>query len=320
MAGILGPPHNDAIRPLIEQAIGLVGTLTPLAAEAGKRIKDAIQFVIAAFQSGQLLSLVESALQLGFAEGINTLVSGFRYAISFFWNLLTDGSMWGSLGMTLLGVAAGFGAALLDAFNTPIVYLQAGMEWVVASLMNGLLKIPGMSDLLGLDSVDSNWSSILAARKADGADLFGIKPKEMAAAAAEIIAGSAPALGASIAAAAQKAGEQGGSSLVDTGGLKARFDEVVGSITASLPKPDEVKQAASAAAGVGTAATATAQASRLDPIVTSLGKVGGGGYASGVLDAQRENNRLTGQTNTLLTAIRDKLTGKGGAAGIAVFG
>ena len=38
----LGTPINDAIRPLVEQAIGLVQKLTPLATEAGKRIKDAI--------------------------------------------------------------------------------------------------------------------------------------------------------------------------------------------------------------------------------------------------------------------------------------
>jgi tape measure domain-containing protein len=148
----LGQPINDALRPLIEQAIGLVATLTPMAAEAGKRIKDAVQFVVGVFQSGQALDLITSSLQLGFAAGINALVSGFRYAISFFWHLLTDGSMWKSLGMTLLGVAAGFGAALLDAFNTPIVYLQAGMEWVVATLLKGLLKIPGMDELFGFDS------------------------------------------------------------------------------------------------------------------------------------------------------------------------
>ena len=50
----LGQPINDALRPLIEQAIGLVAKLTPMAAEAGKRIKEAVQFVVAVFQSGQV--------------------------------------------------------------------------------------------------------------------------------------------------------------------------------------------------------------------------------------------------------------------------
>ena len=65
-------------------------------------------------------------------------------------------------------------------------------------------------------------------------------------------------------------------------------------------------------------ASVSPQATRLDPIVTSLGKVGGGGYSSGTLDAQRENNRLTGETNRLLTRMDQKL-GKHGT-GLAAFG
>ncbi|MCX6872259.1 MAG: hypothetical protein NTW21_00390 [Verrucomicrobia bacterium] len=61
-----------------------------------------------------------------------------------------------------------------------------------------------------------------------------------------------------------------------------------------MPKPEEVKQAAKAASKTSdTGQTIPEQASRLDPIVTSLGKVGGGGYSTGMLDAQRENKRLT---------------------------
>jgi tape measure domain-containing protein len=111
----LGQPINDSIRVLAEQAIGLVQQLTPLATEAGKRVKDAVMFVLAAFKSGQILDLVSSALKLGFAVGVNALVNGFRGAIEFFWNLITDGAMWKSLATTLLGLAVGFGAALPDA-------------------------------------------------------------------------------------------------------------------------------------------------------------------------------------------------------------
>jgi tape measure domain-containing protein len=316
----LGQPINDALRPLIEQAIGLVATLTPMAAEAGKRIKEAVQFVIAVFQSGQALDLITSSLQLGFAAGINALVSGFRYAISFFWHLLTDGAMWKSLGVTLFGVAAGFGAALLDAFNTPIVYLQAGMEWVVATLLKGLLKIPGMDELFGFDSsaVDSNWSSILNSRKEAGGDLFGIKPKEIAAAAAEIISGSAPALGDSIAAAAKKAGEFGGSGIIDTTRMKESLAGIIASIPGIGPDAEAVKAVGKSAGKSGAATTTEEVAARLEPIVTSLGKVGGGGYSTGTLDAQRENNRLTGETNRLLTDMNRKLDKRGTAQ--AAFG
>jgi tape measure domain-containing protein len=316
----LGTPINDAIRPLVEQAIGLVQKLAPLAAEAGKRVKEAVMFVIAAFKSGQILDILTSGLKLAFAVGVNALINGFRLAVEFFWNLLTDGAMWKSLGTTFLGLAAGFGAALLNAFQTPIVYLQAGMEWVVAHLMKGLLKIPGMSELLGFDesAVETNFDKILKDRKETGGELFGFNMKELAKQADDLMSSGAPKLGERVAEAARKAGESSGSQLIDTSALRDSFGKVVGSIRDSIrdtmPKPEEVKQAATAAAKTtgNTSPTAVKQSSNLAPIVTSLGKVGGGGYSSGTLDAQRENNKLTSETNNLLTKLTTKVEKLGG--------
>ena len=313
----LGTPINDAIRPLVEQAIGLVQKLTPLATEAGKRIKDAIMFVIAAFKSGQILDLVASSMKLAFAVGVNTLVNGFRLAVEFFWNLITDGAMWKSLGTTLLGLVAGFGAALLNAFQTPIVYLQAGMEWVVAHLLKGLLKIPGMADLLGFDesAVETNFGKILKDRKETGGELFGFNMKELAKQADDLMSSGAPKLGERVAEAARKAGESTSAELIDTTALRDSFGKVVGSIRDTMPKPEEVKQAATAAAKTtgSTAPVAANQSASLAPIVTSLGKVGGGGYSSGTLDAQRENNKLTSETNRILRDMSERMkpgTGK----------
>jgi len=323
----LGTPINDAIRPLVEQAIGLVQKLAPLAAEAGKRVREAVMFVIAAFKSGQILDLVASSMKLAFAMGVNTLVNGFRLAVEFFWNLLTDGAMWKILGTTLLGLAAGFGAALLNAFQTPIVYLQAGMEWVVAHLLKGLLKIPGMADLLGFDesAVETNFDKILKDRKETGGELFGFNMKELAKQADDLMSSGAPKLGERVAEAARKAGESSGSELIDTTALRDSFGKVVGSIRDSIrdtmPKPEEVKQAATAAAKTtgNTSPTAVKQSSNLAPIVTSLGKVGGGGYSSGTLDAQRENNKLTSETNRILRDMSERMK-PGGVAPVTAFG
>ena len=315
----LGQPINDSIRVLAEQAIGLVQQLTPLATEAGKRVKDAVMFVLAAFKSGQILDLVSSALKLGFALGVNALVNGFRAAIEFFWNLITDGAMWKSLGTTLLGLAVGFGAALLNAFQTPIVYLQSGMEWVIAHLLEGLLKIPGMSDLFGFEAgdVETNFASILKDRQEVGADLFGMNFKEIAEGAQGLIGQGAPKLGERVAEAARKAGESTGSELIDTRGLRENFGKVAQSIRDTMPKPEEAAKTVAAAGKVTAPSATTPTTSSLAPIVTSLGKVGGGGYSAGALDAQRENNRLTGETNRLLNDLNrrvDKLGGGGQAA------
>ena len=321
----LGTPINDAIRPLVADAIGMVQTLAPLAAEAGKRVKEAVMFVIAAFRSGQVLDLVTAGLKLAFTVSVNALVHGFRTAVEFFWHLLTDGAMWKSLGTTLLGLATGFGAALLEAFQTPLVYLQSGMEWVIAHLLKGLLKIPGMSDLLGIEAgdVETDFARILKDRQAAGADLFGFSVRDMAAKADELLGAGAPALAERVAEAARQAGESTGSDLIDTAGLRESLGKVVASIRDSLPRPE---QAADAAASAGktaapslAAAAAIGPTARLDPIVTSLSRVGGGGYSSGTLDAQRENNRLTGETNRLLSDLNRKVERIGGGGGAATF-
>ena len=315
----LGQPINDAIRPLIAEAIGLVTTLAPMAAEAGTRIKDAIMFVITAFKSGQVLDLVSASLKLGFAVAINSLINGFRAAVSFLFYFISDGSMWKGLGTMLLGLAASFGLAILNAFEMPIAYLKAGIEWCVAWMLKGLVKIPGMSKLMGFESqdVNTNFGDILKSNKAEGGSLFGVKYKDLQQENNRLIASGGEGLGKSAAEAARKAGEFGFTDTFDTTGLKNNMDTVIQSIRDSMPKPEEVKQAAKVATKTGDTGKLPEQTSRLDPIVMSLGKVGGGGYSTGTLDAQRENNRLTGQTNELLKDLHktvEKLGGKPQAA------
>ncbi len=188
------------------------------------------------------------------------------------------------------------------------------MEWVIAHLLKGLAKIPGMSDLLGFETqdVETNFGKILKDRKETGADLFGFNMKELAQQADALMSSGTPVLGERVAAAARKAGESTSSELIDTTGLRDSFGRIVQSIRDSMPKPEDVKQAAAAIGKTDTGASVSPQATRLDPIVTSLGKVGGGGYSSGTLDAQRENNRLTGETNRLLTRMDQKLGKHGG--------
>ena len=120
--------------------------------------------------------------------------------------------------------------------------------------------------------------------------------------------------------AARKAGEFGTNDLIDTTALRDSIWSVVGSIRDSMPKPEDVKQAAKAVSKTtATGPVVSPQSTRLDPIVTSLGKVGGGGYSSGTLDAQRENNRLTGETNRLLKDMNRRIGNLGGS-GQAAFG
>jgi tape measure domain-containing protein len=301
----LGTPINDAIRPLVGEAISLVGKLTPLAVEAGKSIKTAITFVMTAFKSGQVLNLVTSSLKLGFAIAVNSLINGFRAAVSFLLYFITDGSMWKGLGTVMLGLAASFGLAILNAFEMPIAYLKAGIEWCVAWMLKGLLKVPGMETLMGIKGgdVSTDFGSILKDNKDQGGSLFGVKYSELQKDNNRLISSGATGLADSASNAAKKAADFGFTDTFDTTGLRKNFDTVVAGIKESMPKPEEVKKAADSAPKTEGPKVDAQVATRIEPIVTSLGKVGGGGYSSGVFDAQRENNRLTGQTNELLRTL-----------------
>jgi hypothetical protein len=200
------------------------------------------------------------------------------------------------------------------------------MEWVVASLMKGLLKLPGMSDLLGFNESDvqTDFGKILAARKDSGAELFGFNFKDMAAQAEVLAKQGAPALAGRVAEAAKKAGESGTSDLIDTTGLRDSFTNVVQSIRDSMPKAGEAAKAVQGAGKVAGASDVPAAAvsgqSSFSPLVTSLGKVGGGGYSTGTLDAQRENNRLTQETNRLIRETNRQLTENKGGKLTTAFG
>ena len=307
----LGTPINDAIRPLVEQAIALAQKLAPLAAEAGTKIRDAIQYVITVYKSGQLINLVGSSLKLGFALSVNFLwatlratiaaagqyiVEIFRTAITYF-QVLTTADFWKGMGNALIGI-----------FLSAIGFLQKGLAEAL-EIARPLAEVFGKGD--AIDSAQGalrESAGILDAeavgRYSDAGDQLG-------------------PLAAKIGLRLQEAGENistrfgdafsNTAEVIDTTRLRESMNTVLGTIREAIPKPDVVKQAATAAAKTTTTTTPKVnQSSSLAPIVTSLAKVGGGGYSSGTLDAQRENNKLTSETNNLLTKLTTKVEKLGG--------
>jgi tape measure domain-containing protein len=326
---VLGQPINDAIRPLIAEAIEMVTKLAPMAKRAGEEVKGAIQFVIATFKSGELLNLITTSLKLSFSNAVNSLVNGFRVAVGFLWNALTDGSMWANLGKLYLGIAVKFFNQILRGMETVVNFLASGMEWVGALLLKQLVKIPGASKLLGFgpEDVTTDFGEIYR-RRQDG-KFFGLDLDNMEQFGDRLTLEGSSGLGDRLATAAAQAIEDAAAKgeLIDTSEMRDKMDGIIRTIRDTIPKPEEAQQAAEkVASAAGSTGTANAsglptQQARLAPIVTSLAKVGGGGYTTGALDAQRENNRLTGETNSLLRESNQHLKklGSGGKL-IASFG
>ncbi|MEI6656659.1 MAG: hypothetical protein WCP45_17990, partial [Verrucomicrobiota bacterium] len=214
-------------------------------------------------------ALAGGAAAMGVGVKAVTSAANFEQTkVAFTYNyFISDGSMWKGLGTVLLGLAASFGLAILNAFEMPIAYLKAGIEWCVAWMLKGLVKIPGMSKLMGFESqdVNTNFGDILKSNKTEGGSLFGVKYKDLQQENNRLIASGGEGLGKSAAEAARKAGEFGFTDTFDTTGLKNNMDTVIQSIRDSMPKPEEVKQAAKVAAKTGDTGKLPDQTSRLDP-------------------------------------------------------
>ena len=144
----LGTPINDALGPMLKEAIGFAQALAPLAAEAGAKIKEAVQFVIATFKSGQLFELVGGSLKLAFAESVNFLwatlrgaiaaagqyvIEAFRTAVMWF-EVLTTADFWAGMGNALIGIGMSF-----------IALIQKGMAEAL-EIARPLAELFGKSD------------------------------------------------------------------------------------------------------------------------------------------------------------------------------
>lgn len=125
-----GAPIMDSLKPFLDDAIGMTGSLTEVAAKFGGKVADAIGYVRAAFTSGNIAEAAGLALKIGFQEGVNFLWKSFtgilnavgqyfvelgRNFVTMF-EILTTPDFWKGLGNALMGV-------LLDCMG----FLQSGL-------------------------------------------------------------------------------------------------------------------------------------------------------------------------------------------------
>jgi hypothetical protein len=230
--------------------------------------------------------------------------------------------MWSNLGKLYLGIAVKFFNKILRGMEMVVNFLASGMEWVGALLLKQLVKIPGASKLLGFESKDVNTDFGEIYRRRQDGKFLGIDLDEMEQFGDRLTLEGSSGFGSRISAAAAKAIEDTAAKgeLIDTSEMRDKMDRIVRTIQDTIPKPEDTQKVAEKVAEAVGATNAAktpplpTQQARLAPIVTSLAKVGGGGYTTGALDAQRENNRLTGETNSLLRESNQHLKklGNGG--------
>lgn len=125
-----GEPIVDAIKPFLDKAIGATGSLVEKATAFGKKIGETISFMVAVFQSGEVMSIVANSLKIGFMEGVNFLWKGLRAAISAAGELLPQAIRNAMLYFEVLTTPdfwKGMGNAIIGIFLSAIAFLQKGL-------------------------------------------------------------------------------------------------------------------------------------------------------------------------------------------------
>jgi len=306
----VGKPLADALDAFAPKFLAFMEGVKPKMAEAS-------QFLVAVFKSGNATRIVLTALKLGFTESVNFLwatlrgtiaalgqylVEWFRTAVTVF-EILTTPDFWKGLGNALIGI-----------FLSAVGFLQKGIAEAI-EIARPLAEIFGQGDKL--NSAQKTLRGSAQVLDDEAAERFGRAGDQLGPVADKIAARMTEA-GSNI---AKRFADSFAKTpkVMETGSLQLDMAKIVGDINKAIPKPKERKM------GAGLTEPDEEDESgnstpRLAPVVSSLARVGGGGFGGQTtLDAQRENNRLTGETNRLLKDIGERMN-QGGRQPVLAFG
>lgn len=131
-----GKPVLESVKPLLEDAIGLVERMRDRAAEWGTKVATGVDYVRAALQEmsgGELLSMAGDGLKLAFMEAVNLLARGMQAVFK----AANDAEFMGELETRLEQFADRLKIALLEA---------------VAAAFEAMQDLPGIGKTLGTAS------------------------------------------------------------------------------------------------------------------------------------------------------------------------
>ena len=195
----IGTPINDKIiKPMLQEAMVLTERI-------GTGVIAIMDIAKGAIANGSLGELVSTSLRIGFGTALNygvgafqtlgqVLGGAFEFGIARL-NTMFDPATWAQIGELVSGVlTVGFeGMPLLiegislkiqsgfgGAFQNVISHFQAGLEFAIQKVMEGLTKIPGLSELLDLEgfTADSYESILEGAKSRNNAEDLSAKADE----------------------------------------------------------------------------------------------------------------------------------------------
>ena len=253
--------------PAIEGVLSLIEGID--FAAIGQKIGQTIGVVTQAFTDGSLIELIGLAIGAGVEKGVNFLNV-----------LLSDPNLYAGVLQGFTAVFGSLGATLLKVFETPLIFLQAGMEQVMQELLAGLAEIPVLGGLLGVESFEpQTFEEILKGRKQEGLSIFGSGIEDIESFAGEQGLAGIDKLKAAIAKAFRESGGELGTA------FDAKLQEILGKIP-SLVQTGSGKPEASEGLLGGTKET---DANALEKIGAIFTGGGAGGDARRTAEYSRQS-------------------------------
>jgi tape measure domain-containing protein len=188
-------PINDALKPMLEEAIEKLNSLREIAKSAGQAIGDAMLAAFAMIKSGQTLNMLRLGINVAFQSGVDVLFRGLRGAIAFLstslppildaaFAKLKDPQFWVGVVTIFQGLGQLLAAEILDALpgraNREKAALKRGGADISLDAGRGIIASAGQGDL-GKVLADALIAGGVAAKAAAG----GPASPEFAAALAE---------------------------------------------------------------------------------------------------------------------------------------
>jgi len=171
---------SSMIGPL-DKVTKLLGTLKlgDKLTELGEKIGKPIGGVIDAISNmagseggiGNISKLLELGMRIAFKSAVNflggLLVGVFMAlqpvianVLKATFGVLTNIDFWKGMTFAFAAMGSELIARLMDGLKKPIAFIQAGFQLAAQKLINTLLKIPGMSTILGMDKVESTFEEM----------------------------------------------------------------------------------------------------------------------------------------------------------------
>jgi len=145
-------PLLESLKPLLDEAISLVGDMAAGAKEIGQALAGGLRFLIDTVKSGQIWDLLGEGLKIAFGAAVNQLwkfsyawvgtigthlAETFKNALMWF-DILTDVSFW-----------SGAAVALGSAIGSVVSKLMEQLIWTFSSVATPMLQALGLGNQAG---------------------------------------------------------------------------------------------------------------------------------------------------------------------------